>query len=198
MSVDLEKSMLTVASGACLEIDKPPRAFIRTLSQDVVVTASYALFKAGTFKSSSKIGAPSTVDDGSRIRPGKFRSVTVECAKPSPGEKIDPAYWGYCPMRDLKDAKNYRVCFDDGYSNQGDGLEWYGGGLRVVTNRDLMNMAPHNGQLSPFDYMSTAPGGCRDMFGVRNAWLLLADNKNNWNDQNISRVTYRYAEIPQP
>jgi hypothetical protein len=61
-----------------------------------------------------------------------------------------------------------------------------------------MNKPPQGGQLSPIDYMSTEPAGCRDMFGVKNAWLLLADPNNNWIDQSVSRVTYRYAEIPVP
>jgi hypothetical protein len=36
------------------------------------------------------------------------------------------------------------------------------------------------------------------MFGVKNAWLLLAAPNNSWIDQSVSSVTYRYAEIPAP
>lgn len=199
ISVDLGNATPTLAANTCLEVDKPPRVFIRTLSQNVVVSATYALFKPGTFQPQAKVVPAVPVDAGNPIRPGPFKSMTAECAKPPAGEAFDSKdYWGYCPMAELKDGKNYRVCFDNGYSNQGDGLEWYGGGLRVVTNHDLMNQPPQGGQLSPFDYMSTEPAGCRDMFGVKNAWLLLADPNNNWVDQSVSRVTYRYAEIPAP
>jgi hypothetical protein len=198
MGVDLGNATPTLAPDFCLEIDKPQRMFIRTQSQNVVVSATYALFKPGTFKAQAKVVPALPVDDGNPISPGPFKSMTAECVKPPAGEPFDAHYWGYCRMAELKDGKNYRVCFDNGYSNQGEGLEWYGGGLRVVTNHDLMNKPPQGGQLSPFDYMSTEPAGCRDMFGVKNAWLLLADPNNNWNDQSVSRVTYRYAEIPAP
>jgi hypothetical protein len=189
----------TLEPNFCLEIDKPPLVFIRTLSQNIVVSATYALFKPGTFTSQAKTVPGLSADAGDPILPGPFKSMTANCTKPTAGEPFDTQdYWGYCPMTELKDGKNYRVCFDNGYSNQGDGLEWYGGGLRVVTDRDLMNQPPQGGQLSPFDYMSTEPAGCRDMFGVKNAWLLLAAPNNSWIDQSVSSVTYRYAEIPAP
>jgi hypothetical protein len=199
MSVDLGNATPTLPANHCLEIDKPQRVFVRSRSQTVVVSGTYALFKPGTFKPQAKVGPALPVDDGKPISPGPFKSVTAKCAKPPAGEPFDAAhYWGYCQMAELKDGKNYRVCFDNGYSNQGEGLEWYGGGLRVVTNHDRMNEQPHGGQLSPYDYMSTEPAGCRDMFGVKNAWLLLADPNNNWVDESVSLVTYRYAEIPAP
>ncbi len=198
ISVDLGASVRKLTTGQCLEIDKPPQAFVRAVMQ-VTTKGVYALFKPGTFPATPHVGPPTVVDNSARVQPGAFKSMTATCAKPAPGDPpVNAAYWGLCPMTELKGGKNYRVCFDDGYSNQGDGLEWYGGGLRVVTDSALMNKPPQGGQLSPYDYMSAAPGGCRDMFGVKNAWLLPADNMNNWNNQSVSLVTYRYAEIPAP
>jgi hypothetical protein len=106
MSVDLGNATPTLAPNACLEIDKPPQVFIRTLSLNVVVSATYALFKPGTFKPQAKVVPALPVDDGNPISPGPFKSMTAECAKPQAGEPFDAHdYWGCCPMAELKDGK---------------------------------------------------------------------------------------------
>lgn len=178
----------------CLEVDKPERAFFRTpTSVSKEARGSYAIFQPGTFGSAPRVGPPSKVDDDKRIRPGEFRVASAACTKPEQGVPVDPAYWGYCKL-DLKGGKNYRVCFDKGYSNQGDLLEYAGGLLRVVLDRDLMRKPPISDQLDPYNYMSIEPAGCHDLLGVADAFVLVTNN--SWNDQSVSAINYRYADIP--
>lgn len=97
-------------------------------------------------------------------------------------------------MSDLKANKNYRVCFDDGFSGQGQKNEYPGTLLPIILDKALMAKS-NPGQLDPNFYMNIAPGGCRDLFGVKTASILMI-NDASYIGLNPSAVTYRYAEIP--
>lgn len=92
--------------------------------------------------------------------------------------------------------KNYRLCFDSGYSNQGMALEYPGGLLPIILDKGLMAQPPVNGQLDTYNYLYIEPDGCRDLFGVSEARILVVNN--TWNNQSVSNLIYRYVEIPPP
>jgi hypothetical protein len=186
-----------VAVNNCLSVDTPQRAFFRTPNTvDVDEFGYYSLFQVGTFSKTPQVGTPAPVDQKKRIDVGSFRSAAANCQAASPGEAFDAKdYWGYCTLSELKNNKNYRLCFDDGYSNQGDALEYPGSLLPVILDKALMARPPANGQLDYYAYMYIEPNGCRDLFGVTDARVLVT-GKNDWNNQSIKSILYRIAEIP--
>lgn len=186
-----------IEMNQCLEVDKPQRAFFRTpTSVSVDEHGSYSLFRAGTFPAEPRIGRATPVAGDKRVELAGFESAEAICQIPVPGEPFDSrSYWGYCKLNSLKGNKSYRVCFDTGYSNQGDALEYAGGLLRIVLDRSLM-AKPNPGILDGYQYLAIAAGSCRDIFGIIDASVLVTDN--SWNDQSVSKVSYRFAEIPSP
>lgn len=186
-----------VELGQCVEVDKPQRTFFRTpTSVDIDVQGNYELFERGTFPTKPRVGPRKPVDSGKRVViEGPLQSAVANCRKPAQGEPFDAkSYWGYCPLSELKANKNYRVCFDNGFTGQGQKLEYPGALLPIVHDKALM-ARPNPGQLDSYHYTSIAPTGCRDIFGVNEAWILIVGD-NTWNGQVVSAVTYRYAEIP--
>jgi hypothetical protein len=196
LRVDTAVSQTTqVPVGQCLQVDRPQRVFFRTpTSVSVTERGSYALFQPATFAAKPTVGQATPIDNAKRVQVGEFKPTTAQCHPPGTGDSVSKSYWG--KLSDLTENKNYRVCFDDGYSNQGDALEYPGSLLRVLLDRTLMAKPPLGGQLDPYLYMSIEPGGCRDMFGVSDAYMLVVNN--SWNDQSVSAISYRFAQIPSP
>lgn len=186
--------------GQCIEIDRPQRVFFRTpLTTEIVARGRYELVQPGTFPAKPRIGRSTRIDAARHVKiVGDFKVATAQCRKPAPGEPFDSAsYQAYCPLSDLGSNRNYRVCFDAGFSNQGNKLEYPGPLLPIVLDKALMaKPKPPDGQWDSYDYLGISAEGCRDLFGVGFAAILILNPP--WNDQSVAAVTYRYAEIPPP
>lgn len=197
MEFDLTATQrVRVPLGDCLEVDKPQRLFFRTpTSVEIDEHGVYELFKSGTFAAKPKVGRPTPVGEAKRVAITQaMKEAVSSCRKPAPGEPFDTkSYWGYCRLDALKAGTSYRVCFDDGFTNQGKKLEYPGSLLPVVLDKALM-ARPNPGQLDSYLYMGIEPGGCRDLNALTDAHVLITDN--SWNGQSVESLNYRYIEIP--
>lgn len=85
-----------------------------------------------------------------------MQTAVATCQKPAPGEPFEGrSYWGYCQLSELKGNKNYRVCFENGFSGQGQKLEYPGGLLPMVLDKSLMSK-PNPGQLDAYSAAATS------------------------------------------
>lgn len=202
IEVDLSAtSRVPLNFGQCVEVDRPQWAFFRTpTTVDIVQRGGYELFQPGIFPIKQRVGRATQVELSKYVGiTGPMKSAVAKCKKPAPDEPFDrKSFLGYCPLSELGSNKNYRVCFDIGFSGQGDKLEYPGSLLPIVMEKALMaKREPANGQINSNLYLSISAESCRDIFGVSFASILILDNKP-WNGQEMGAVTYRFVEIPPP
>jgi hypothetical protein len=179
--------------GACLEIDQPKQISFHTpYTVSVDVAGVYQIFKPGTFKTTQVVAlnlTKTTPDQQITLAPGN--TETASCTRTTTPNAPN---WGSCKMTSLTGGKNFRVCFDGGYSNQPAGADEYPGSLiPMVLDESLIGQSP-GATPNEFIYNSIAPSGCRDVFNVTQAYIVIT-GQNNWNNQSVSQVTYRYREI---
>lgn len=182
----------------CMEIDRPQHIFFRTPNTvSVDEFGAYTLFAPGTFDKRWHVGETTQNIKDKRIAVGEFKAGSAACVQPGQGDPFDKtSYWGWCKLSELKEGKNYRVCLDAGYSDQGDKLEYPGSLLRIIVDPKLAQKKAGDNPDS-YQYMSVAPKTCRDLFGVNFAAVLVFGH-NDWNDQSVANFRFRYAEIPVP
>lgn len=192
---------LIVPMGTCVETMMPAGVAFRT-PYTVVVTESgfYRAFAGRTFRGARKVRLHMTADEKldqnlrGRVAIAAATPTTAACAFPpwQGGPKIDSSWAGYCQLADLKAGKNYRICFDKGFSAQGDGKLEYPGSLLplVLDAARMLNKQPDN--YVGFDYQAITYG-CRDVFELKDAFILIANN--TWNGQKVEKIRYSYSEI---
>ena len=193
---------LPLRFGACLDLPAPRGLAFRTSDTVVVDEAGYYRpFAKGTFKNTARRRhfKPSDEDkldqsQTTRVFIGKAAFFAADCfAKAQPGAPLlDQSWKGYCALDAIKPDKNYRLCFEKGYTGQGDGrLEYPGSLLPLVLDRTLMNK-PQSDNYVGLNYQALTYG-CRDIFDAQEAYILIAFA--NWNDQKVERIAYSLAEI---
>jgi hypothetical protein len=191
-SIQNAASYHEIPFGACLEIDQPKQLSFHTpYTVSVDVAGTYQIFKPGTFKKTKIVARKLTkVTPDQLVTLSPEKTETVECTKATTPSSPN---WGACTMTSLTGGKNFRVCFDDGFSNQPAGAYDYAGSLiPMVLDQSLVgqSMGPTPNE---FIYNSLAPGGCRDLFNVKEAYIVITNN--SWNNQSVSKITYRFSEI---
>jgi hypothetical protein len=192
-----------VPFGKCLEVDKPRELMFHTPDTvSIDVAGKYQLFKAGTFSGATVVVKPTDVREDKAAKLGPPSVETVQCYQggdpkappfPIPGGKLNSSYWGWCKPPSLTGGKNFRICFDNGYTNQPVGASDYPGAfVPMVLDAKLMTV-PEGATPDEFIYNSGAPDGCRDLFKVDQAYFIVTNN--TWNSQSVANITYRFQEI---
>ena len=188
--------------GSCIDTKRPSGLAFRT-TETVIINESgyYRAFPAGTFRKTRKVRLRMINEDKldqrnipTRVIIGAFMSHTANChAEQQPGGPILHKSWqGYCELDTIKAGNHYRLCFDKGFTAQGEGkLEYAGSLLPLVLNRASM------AEQQPSNYVGVKyqalTYGCRDIFDAQEAFVLIANN--NWIGQKVERIVYRMAEI---
>ena len=192
-----------VPFGECLEVDKPRELMFHTTETvSIDVAGKYQLFKPGTFSGATVVKKPTDLREDRAAKLTPPRVETVQCYQagdsngppfPVAGGKLDPSYWGWCKPPSLAGSRNFRVCLDNGYTNQPAGASDYPGAfVPMVLDARLMT-TPEGGTPNEFIYNSGAPDGCRDLFKVDQAYFIVTNN--SWNNQSVKNITYRFQEI---
>jgi hypothetical protein len=192
---------LFVPMGTCVETKKPAGMAFRT-PDTVVVNESgfYRAFPADTFPRTRKVRLHMAADEKldqtlrGRVTIADPQPATADCALPpwQGGPKVDPSWSGYCQLTKLTAGKNYRICFDKGFSMQGEGrLEYPGSLLPLVLNAARLADKQSDNYVA-FDYQAITYG-CRDVFDLKDAYILIANN--TWNGQKVEKISYSYSEI---
>ena len=192
---------INVNMGECLILDQPHGVFFHTPTTVTVdVYGTYEIIPSNHRIPAGQAFPRSADTDLSAGRRTIGKVVTDPCyptnGAPSGHPIVNAGYWGYCAASALTGGKNYRVCFDTGYSNQPAGRPEYTGSLLpLVLDRMEMASAP---QSNPDEllYNSITAGGCRDLYGVKEAYVLITNG--TWINETMTQITYRVVEIPDP
>ena len=190
-----------VPMGTCLETAKPAAVAFRTPYTVVVnETGFYRAFVGRTFRGVRKVRLYMTPDEKldqtlrGRVDVADATMATAACAFPpwQGGPQVHPSWAGYCQLAELKTGKNYRICFEKGFSMQGEKrLEYPGGLLPLVLDAARMADQQPDNYLG-FGYQAITYG-CRDVFDVKDAFILIANN--TWNNQKVQSIRYSFSEI---
>jgi hypothetical protein len=204
-----------VPFGQCMEVDQPKELMFHTTeSVTINVSGTFQLFEPGTFPSVPRLTShPAGANPMTEAKYSYLSTDTGSCQAfpPAPYSNLPPGvplgpyrtdFWGFCEAPKLigepgepSTGKNYRVCFDaTGYSNQPSGtIDYTGGLLPMILDPTLMTKADLFGE---FTLNLIAPGGCRDLFNITHAYFLVAPSGGNWINKTMTKLTYRYTEIP--
>lgn len=192
---------LIVPMGTCVETMKPAGVAFRTPYTVVVnETGFYRAFAGRTFRGARKVRLRMAPDEKldqtlrGRVIVADATLATAACAFPpwQGGPRVDPSWAGYCQLAELKAGKHYRLCFETGFSMQGEGrLEYPGGLLPLVLDAARMADKQSDNYIG-FGYQAITYG-CRDVFDLKDAFVLIANN--NWNSQKVQKIRYSFSEI---
>lgn len=192
---------LFVPMGTCVEAKKPAGMAFRTPDTVVVNELGfYRAFAAGAFPRTRKVRLHMTADEKldqtlrGRVSIADPKLATADCALPpwQGGPKVDPSWSGYCQLKELTAGKNYRICFDKGFSMQGDGKQEYTGGLLPLVLNVARLADKQSDNYVGFEYQAITYG-CRDIFDLKDAYILIANN--TWLGQKVEKIRYSYSEI---
>ena len=185
-----------VPFGQCIEIGAARQVSFHTpASTSATVRGQFEAFAPGAFSGVRVVRKPTKVSSSFATPIAPFRKATVTCLeRTDPGSPpIAKSYWASCALTDLSGGRNFRICFDDNYSNQPVGENQYPGSrLPIVLDPALMTIARQDNP-DLWLYNSTASKGCRDLFKVDKAYVLVTENLLGYRP--MKTITYRFAEL---
>lgn len=197
MYADGKTDSFRVPQGQCMVVDRPTVVMLNNYETVVrAVAGSYRVQPAGLYPRKPELRPSVKSDRNVKLAAGLTQPTTVEAACKAL-EKPIAGFWGACELAPPNGAGNYRLCIADGFTNQPANEGEYAGGLLPMILGD-----PASAANNEIVRNALVPGGCRDLFGLAKATILVAPELPGnppWIPTRVKKLTFQVQQIaPAP